>query len=167
MIARLLLLFALLLPASLAAQSLPDIRAADLNKKKIHWPADLAAERTLLLVAFERKQQKDIDTWVNGMKLKAPGAPAWYEVPMIKNPGGLVRSFIDGGMRRGIPAPADRARVVTVYGDKKAMLKQMAISDESMVHALVVARDGRIIIHVPGRFSEAGAQQLEAALSAR
>ena len=162
-----LLLFAMLIPASLAAQSLPEIRAADLNRKKIHWPADLPAERTLLLVAFERKQQKDIDGWVGGMKLKAPGAPAWYEVPMISNPGALVRSFIDGGMRRGIPSPVDRARVVTVYGDKQAMKQQMGISDEKRVHALVVARDGKIIAHVAGNFSEAGAKEIEAALIAR
>jgi hypothetical protein len=157
-----LLVLALAVPA--AAQILPPISAADLNKKKIVWPRDLTAERTLLIIAFDRAQQAQVDGWVAGLRLKSPGAPAWYEVPLINNPGGLIRSFIDGGMRRGIPSVQDRAHVVTLYGDKKALMKTMGLTNEKTVHALVVDRAGRIIAGVSSSYSAAGAATLNKAL---
>jgi hypothetical protein len=160
----LLCALALLSAGPVSAQTLPPIKAADLNKKPVSWPAGLPAARTILLIAFERKQQAQIDTWVAGLRLKAPGAPAWFEVPMIKDPGRFIRGFIDGGMRRGIPSPADRARVVTVYGDKKALLKSMGIASEAVVHAVVVERSGRITARVSGEYSPAGAAQIMAAV---
>jgi hypothetical protein len=155
---------ALLSAGPASAQTLPPIKAADLNKKPVSWPAGLPAARTILLIAFDRKQQAQIDGWVAGMRLKAPGAPAWFEVPMIKDPGRFIRGFIDGGMRRGIPSTADRAHVVTVYGDKKALLRSMMITNETVVHALVVERSGRIVDRIDGPYSAAGAARILAAV---
>jgi hypothetical protein len=157
-------LMALALAVPAAAQVLPPITASDLNKKKISWPRDLTADRTLLIIAFDRAQQAQVDGWVAGLRLKAPGAPPWYEVPLINNPGGIIRSFIDGGMRRGIPNVQDRAHVVTLYGDKKAVMKAMALTSEKTVHALVVDRTGRILARVSGAYSVADALLITRAL---
>ncbi len=145
-------------------QTLPPLKAADLNKRPISWPAGLPAAKTILLIAFQRGQQAQIDEWVRGLKLKSPGAPAWFEVPMIKDPGGIARWFIDNGMRSGIPNPADRAHVVTVYGNKQALMKSMGLPNETTVHALVVDRAGRVLERVSGPYSSAGAQRIEEAL---
>jgi hypothetical protein len=146
------------------AQVLPPIKAANLNKQAVSWPAGLPAARTILLVAFDRKQQTQIDGWVAGMKLKAPGSPAWFEVPLIKDPGGFIRGFIDGGMRRGIPSTADRARVVTLYGDKKKLMASMGLTSDAVVHVLIVERSGRIVERVSGAYSAAGATRILSAL---
>jgi hypothetical protein len=77
------------LSSAASAQVLPPIKAANLNKQAVNWPSGLPAARTILIIAFDRAQQRQIDGWVAGMGLKAAGAPAWYEVPVINNPGGL------------------------------------------------------------------------------
>lgn len=146
------------------AQVLPPIKASNLNKQPVAWPKDLPAERTILIIAFERKHQSLVDGWVAGMRLKAPDAPAWFEVPIINNPGGVARWFIDNGMRSGIPNKSDRARVVTVYGNKAALMASMKISDASTVHAVVVERSGRIVARASGAYSRANAEQILTAL---
>jgi hypothetical protein len=146
------------------AQILPPIKAATLNKQPISWPAGLPAARTILMIAFDRKQQSQIDGWVVGLQLKAANAPSWFEVPLIKNPGRLVRTFIDSGMRRGIPITADRAHVVTVYGDKKRLMAAMGISNEAVIHIIVVERSGRIVQRASGAFNPASAGPILAAV---
>ena len=42
----------------------PSLQASDLNKRKIELPGGLAGELNVLLVAFQREQQKDVDTWL-------------------------------------------------------------------------------------------------------
>jgi hypothetical protein len=150
--------------AQVDAQTLPPIAAYDLNKKPISWPAGLPAERTILIIAFTRGQQNNVDSWVRGMALKSPGAPAWFEVPMISNPGGIARFFIDNGMRGGIPNVQDRARVVTVYTNKAAMMTAMGLPNETQVHVLVVTRMGKILVRVSGDHSPAGEAAIRQAL---
>lgn len=42
----------------------PSLEGSDLNKRKIQLPGGLAGEMNVLLVAFQREQQKDVDTWL-------------------------------------------------------------------------------------------------------
>jgi hypothetical protein len=139
------------------ARSLPNIKATDLNKKAVNWPAGLPSDRTVLIIAFTRGQQVQVDGWVSGLKLKSPGGPAWFEVPLINNPGSIARYFIDNGMRGGIPGTEARSHVVTVYGKKAELMKQMGLFGEKTVHVLVVDRKGNILESVSGAYSEAGA----------
>jgi hypothetical protein len=139
------------------ARSLPNIKATDLNKKAVNWPAGLPSDRTVLIIAFTRGQQSQVDGWVSGLKLKSPGGPAWFEVPLINNPGSIARYFIDNGMRSGIPGTVARSHVVTVYGKKAMLMKQMGLVGEKTVHVLVVDRKGNILESVSGAYSEAGA----------
>jgi hypothetical protein len=147
------------------AQSMPSIKSVDLNKKAIVWPRDLTAERTLIFVAFRQGQQSNIDGWVSGMNLKAERAPSWFEVPIISDPGSVGRWFINNGMRSGIPSKADRARIVTIYGKKAAMMKAMDLPNETQIHALVVDKAGKIILRVSGDYSLNGAALINDALS--
>jgi hypothetical protein len=159
-----LLLLAGFTASPVLAQSIPSVTAYDLNKKKIVWPDALAAQRTVMIIAFTRSQQAQVDGWVNGLNLKAPGAPAWFEVPLINDPGSVARWFIDNGMRSGIRDASARARVVTVYGNKAAMMKTMGLAGEDRVHAIVVDRRGKIMARASGAFSESGAAPILAAL---
>jgi hypothetical protein len=145
------------------AQQLPAVTAQDLNKKKISWPRDFTGDRTVLIIAFGRNQQVFIDGWVAGLQLKKPGAAPWYEVPLINNPGSFVRSFIDSGMRRGIPSVEDRAHVVTLYVKKKQFMQTLGLPDEN-VHVLVVDKTGKVLSRVTGTYSAEAATPTLAAL---
>jgi hypothetical protein len=139
------------------ARSLPNIKATDLNKKAVNWPAGLPSDRTVLIIAFTRGQQSQVDGWVSGLKLKSSGGPAWFEVPLINNPGSIARYFIDNGMRSGIPGTEARSHVVTVYAKKAELMKQMGLVGEKTVHVLVVDRKGNILESVSGAYNDAGA----------
>lgn len=161
---HIILAMALTFSTHLHAQTLPAVSATTLGKQAVQWPQGLPAERTLLLVAFSRSQQADVDTWVNGLHLKAAHAPAWFEVPLINNPGNLGRWFIDNGMRRGIASAEERAHVVTIYTDKKAMMRQMGMTDDTRIHAVVVDRSGKIHSDTLGVFTPKAAEQIKSKL---
>src|SRR5882757_7621525 len=42
----------------------PAVSAYALNKSRMNLPADLAGQSNLLLLSFEREQQKEIDSWL-------------------------------------------------------------------------------------------------------
>jgi hypothetical protein len=141
----------------------PSITAADLNGREIALPAGLPAERTLLLVAYQREQQYDVDDWIAALDLRA-GAIPWLELPVIRDRGWLFRTYVDWGMRTGITAEAARARVVTLYTDPEAFRSGLGLGDASTIHALVVDRTGRVLARADGRFDAARWAPLAAAL---
>ena len=155
-------------PASNAASSqavaaFPAIQTKDLNGRELRLPQDLPGERTIVLVAFEREQQTNVDTWTAGLHLPN-GKAAWLELPVIDDPGALARWFINGGMRRGIKDHQIWAHVVTLYTTKAKFNAALGIQSEKQVQALVVDRQGRILERVVGDYSEAGAARIQTAL---
>jgi hypothetical protein len=151
-------------PFAVGAQQFPDVSAKDLNKKPVSWPRDFNTDRTVLIFAYDRDQQDMVDSWVKGLGLKTPGAAAWFEVPLINNPGKFVRSFIDNGMRRGIPTVEARAHVVTLYVKKKEFMKTMQLPDED-VHVLVLDRSGKVVSRAKGIYTATSAQSISSALA--
>lgn len=57
------------------------------------------------LVALEREQQGDVDSWMPFLDSVAATRRdlRTYELPVLGRGYRLMRPFIDGGMRRGIP----------------------------------------------------------------
>jgi hypothetical protein len=41
----------------------PTVEGKDLNDRRLTLPADFAAPASLVFVAFERKQQGEVDSW--------------------------------------------------------------------------------------------------------
>jgi len=118
-------------------------------------PADFPADRTLVVVAFQRGQQSLVDRWIE--RAVAAGVPptprgasgtvpvAVVEVPVLSTQWRPVRRFIDGGMTAGIGDPDVLARTITVYTDVAAFQRLLATPSSNDVHALVVDRDGTIL----------------------
>jgi len=145
----------------------PQVKASNLNKKVLQLPADLQGHPRLVLVAFERQQQQDVDTWLAVMpalQKEHPGL-AYYELPTISRLNGMVRWFIDNGMRGGIPDPAQRERTITLYLDKAPFEKALAIGSEKQIHALLLDRDHKVIWRAEGRYSAEKGTALAAALA--
>jgi hypothetical protein len=141
---------------------LPTVQAESLNEKPITVPANLPCDSTLLLIAFEREQQKNIDTWVVGLKLKGSKI-AWLETPVINPQMGFVQGFINGGMRRGIPDTELRDRTVTLFTDRKAFIESMKLGKgTASIYAAVVDRAGAVLAVADGDYSEAAAALLMA-----
>lgn len=67
-------------------------------------PADLKGELNVVLIAFQREQQRDVGSWLPFLKsvTESQRDVRVHEVPTLGRRYKLMRPFIDGGMRRGI-----------------------------------------------------------------
>ena len=144
---------------------MPITSGKDLNGKPWSVPKGLPAERTLVLLGFDEPQQVAIDTWTQGLGLDLPANTIpWVEMPLIDNPGMIMRWFIDTGMRGGIKGGALRSHIWTAYTDKKEFLQSCGINSESEIKVLVVDRAGKVLRSESGEYPTEGAARILNAL---
>jgi hypothetical protein len=144
----------------------PNVQASNLEKREMNLPADFEGERNLLLVAFEREQQRDVDTWLREMKRfeESDAGFRYYELPTIQKMNSLARWFIDSGMRRGIPDRKARQRTITLYLEKKPFCDALGIEDQRKIYEFLVDRSGKVLWKAEGDFDEAKGASLRSAL---
>ncbi|WP_395088688.1 hypothetical protein [Armatimonas sp.] len=140
----------------------PRVQADNLEGKKLSFPQDFAGELNLVFVAFQRNQQRDIDTWVPLAKelMKAHPKLRLYEFPVIGKMIGLMRDFVNNGMRRGIPDPATRAITITIYSDKGAFMRPLGLKDQKKIYAFIVTPKGDVLWRTEGPRTESGEKSL-------
>ena len=143
----------------------PRLSASSLEGKTMRLPEDFAGDRNLLLIAFQREQQQNVDTWLHEMKRfeLSPGFQ-YYELPTIDRLNPLYRWFINRGMRRGIPDRNARSRTITLYLDKLSFRKALGLPDERRIYAVLVDRSGQVVWRAEGDFDEARAASLQKAI---
>ncbi len=135
----------------------PTIQSENLNKETITLPDDLRGNPALLLIAYRQDQQENINTWlghIGTIEEQIPGVRI-LELPTISSRNwGWMAGFIDGGMRKGIPDPAARARTVTLYTDVGLFNQALMIDDTNTIHAVLLDRDSRVVARVDGDYSD-------------
>ena len=147
-------------PAGKRGIRFPEVRGRSLLGFEFALPRELPGELTLVVVAFERRQQDRVDRWIAravsaGLPPTVRGAPgrlplADVELPVLSSLWRPVRRMIDGGMTAGIGDPDVLARTITVYTDVRAFQAALGIPGSDDVHALVVRRDGTVLAHASG-----------------
>jgi len=154
----------------------PEVAGRTLLGEDVALPADIPADRTLVVVAFQRGQQGQVDRWID--RAVAAGVPptprgqaapmpvAVVEIPVLSSQWRPVRRFIDGGMTSGIGDPDVLARTITVYTDAGAFRSSLAIPSNADVWAFVVTRDGAIHARAHGDPDDAAWDPVAAALLA-
>ena len=165
------MLLTLALSIALVADTVhfPVVTSTNLEGKTLTLPRDFAGERNIVFVAFLRKQQEDVDTWVPFVKQvigRTPGVD-YYELPTIKRMVAPMRWMINRGMKGGIDDRSARDRTVTLYIDKDAFKQALGITDENVIHVLVVDRAGHVLWQTTGSFGAEKGRELEAALARR
>jgi hypothetical protein len=141
----------------------PALDSETLEKQAVRLPQDFQGERNLLLIAFKREQQKDIDTWLMQMKRfeDIDKGFRYYEIPAIERMNRFMRWFISTGMRTGIPDVKARERTITLYIDKEPFKKSLQITDEKKIYAVVVDRSGTVLWRATGPYDEANGKSLQ------
>jgi hypothetical protein len=138
----------------------PSVEGDSLSKRHFGLPQDLPGERTLILIAFEARQQRELDTWIEGLQLGKASAP-WIETPVIDPPNAVFRWIIDSGMRRGLPDAGSRERTITLYTERKAFCLSMGMtSGDKSVYVAVVNRSGNVLAMADGSYSASKAAPL-------
>jgi len=143
----------------------PSVAGVALSGERVRFPEDLMGAPALLLCAYRRGTQMDVDRWAAFAGRELPHL-AVFELPII--PALIWRplqGLIDGGMRGGVPR-AQWSRVVTLY--EEGAKARAFIGDGGGDRAQVVLLDaaGTVAFHDAGGFRESGARRLAAALAA-
>jgi hypothetical protein len=135
----------------------PSITAENLNRVAVTIPDDLAGSPALILMAYKRNQQTNVNTWlghIDRMESQIPGLRV-LETPTISSRRwGWMAGFIDGGMRSGIPDLEARERTVTLYTDVGDLNTALGIESVRTIYAVLLADDGRVLAIEPGDYSD-------------
>ena len=146
----------------------PTVSGFNLERKELEFPRDFGGELNLLFVPFLQRQQLTVNTWLpfaQELEQIVPGL-VYYELPTIDEMSALSRTFINEGMRAGIPDPKARQRTVTLYIDTESFRRSLDIPGKDQVHILLVDRAGNILWRTTGDFDLDKGQALVEAIKA-
>ncbi|MGE5532539.1 MAG: hypothetical protein ACM3VW_10540 [Bacteroidota bacterium] len=144
----------------------PAVSGSNLNREELEFPRDFRGALNLLFVPFLQSQQTIVNTWIPFADQLESSLPelAYYELPTINELPALSRTFINEGMRAGIPNAKARARTVTLYIDTAKFMGALGIPSKEEVHVLLVDRGGEILWRTTGSFDEAKGSALAGAI---
>jgi len=130
----------------------PQVDGSSLSGTSHRLPGTLAGDRNLLLIAFRRWHQTDVDTWVPVAEALGAELPDFraYELPVISQTYRPVSGFIDGGMRGGIPDPQVRETTITMYINRKQFLNDLQIPSVGAIVPMLVTPAGEILWRTTG-----------------
>jgi hypothetical protein len=131
------------------------------------FPDDFAGDINLVFIAFLRRHQELIDEWVPFVEELAREHPElhYYEFPTLPRRGFIYRTFLNEGMRAGIPDQATRARTITLYLDKRTFRKALGIENEQLMWLYLFDRSGNVLWRTEGKFSSKKGAALSDALN--
>jgi hypothetical protein len=144
----------------------PNVRGANLKREKLSLPQDFSGELVIALVAFQQWQQRQVDTWIplaEQLEQDYIGM-SYYELPVIRQMNILSRTFINEGMRAGIPNPKARERTVTLYLDKTDFRAALGMPHEQSIYVLLLTATGKVLWKTEGEFTTDKGEALRTAV---
>jgi hypothetical protein len=133
----------------------PQVSGRNLKRHKFVFPEDFPARYTIVLMAFYRHHQKDIDTWIpfaSHVENKYEDL-AYVELPVIYKMSAIGQFLLNEGMRAGIPDRDAREKTITLYLDKPDFLDSLGIDSEDDIQILLVEKGGEVLWKETGVFS--------------
>lgn len=145
----------------------PTVSGFNLNRQELEFPRDFGGDLNLLFVPFLQYQQTIVNTWIPLADKLESSFPelAYYELPTINELPALSRTFINEGMRAGIPNAKARERTITLYIDLTGFMRALSIPTKDEVHVLLVDRQGSILWRTTGSLDEAKGSALAGAIA--
>lgn len=153
-------------PEASPSMTFPVVVSYNLDKNKVTLPGDLQGELNLLLLPFEREQQKDVDSWMPVVKEVATSRPGFrhYLLPVFAKENFLYRWWMNASLRSDLPQNQERQFIIPIYTNRKDFLRQLQITSDHEITLLLVEKDGRVIWRATGAFTAAKRASLESAL---
>ena len=129
----------------------PQISAETLAGKKIILPDSAQGKITLIIIAFKRESQPQLDSWLRPFMGEYGNKPGFtfYEIPMLAWYWKLMGWMIDSGMRSGIEKEKHK-NVMTYYGDYSIYRRVLGLDDVTFGYAFLLDREGVIRWHSRG-----------------
>jgi hypothetical protein len=147
----------------------PQLKARNLLGKDVELPEAFEGDPSVVMVAFRRGQQRQVDSWVPWLEGQAERCPnlRFYELPALARMWTPFRASIDGGMATAINDPIVLARTLTIYGNLSLVTGPLEIRRRSTISLFLVERGGSISWRGEGAFDEAAAKELSALFEGR
>lgn len=147
----------------------PPLVSETLNEDRVDLPVDFQGMVNLLLIAFERDQQAQINSWLSPAALMADDFPGfdYYELPVLGRGWRLLQGWIDSGMRSGIPDPAQRARTISIYSSKTDFMEALHLEADDRIYALLIDESHCVVWRTEGPATDAALAELEEEVAAR
>jgi len=145
----------------------PQATGSNLLRKRIELPGGLTEQFNIVVIAYQQWQQPHGDTWIptlGELEQAFPGL-ADYELPTIYEMNFLSRTFLNEGMRAGIPNQKARERTITLYLDKAGFRRSLGIESEGEITVLLIDRAGQVYWRTTGVFEEVKARELAQTLA--
>jgi hypothetical protein len=133
----------------------PVVSGFNLNRQEYDFPRDFGGDFNLVIIPFQQYQQQMVNTWlpfVQELEASFPGF-IYYELPTIYDMPVLSRTFINEGMRAGIPDQTARERTITLYLNKETFKTALDIPSEDDIYLFVVDRNGEILWRTTGEYT--------------
>jgi hypothetical protein len=145
----------------------PVVSGANLKRQQMEFPRDFGRDYNLVFVPFQQHQQTTVNSWIPfAQELETEfDRFMYYEFPTIRGMSALSRTFINEGMRAGIPDPVSRERTITLYLDKESFKNDLGIKTEGDISLFLVDREGRILWRGMGEYQPAKGRELQQILS--
>lgn len=145
----------------------PEVSGKNLKRKKLTFPSDFPADFTIVLMAFQRHQQWDIDTWLPFVQQLENDYRdlAYVELPVVYKMGPLGQFMLNEGMRAGIPDQKARERTITLYLNKTSFLNKLGIDSQEKIQILLVTKAGEVLFREEGKFTPEKEAALRGTLS--
>ena len=143
--------------APMTAIRFPEVAGRDIDGNDFVVPTDFAGDLNLVLMAFTREHQYDVNTWLPHVRELESSRQGFrvYEVPTLWEMNWLQRKQLDFWMSTGIQDPLARATTITLYTDLQALQPALALPDFDTIQVLLVDRDGLVVWRSEGAFSKA------------
>jgi hypothetical protein len=140
----------------------PVVSGNNLNREEFEFPRDFSGKLNLVIIPFQQQQQLIVNTWIPYLQEIEGTYPGfvYYELPTIYELPTLSRTFINEGMRAGIPDELSRQRTITLYLDKETFKDALNIPSEDQIYLFLVNQAGEILWSETGEFTQEKAQSL-------
>ncbi len=126
------------------------------------------SERILALVTFNRDQRKQVESWINGLKLHQDRSIAWIRMPVVNDPRDPQRrAAAESRLMARYASPQERANLLPVITDRDAFVQAAGLRDADRAYVLVINRNGEVLARVAGEFDETKAEVLRDTLLMR
>lgn len=144
----------------------PEVTGSNLLRQKVTLPGDLQGELNILFVAFQQWHQAWVDSWVPMARQVEQAFPVvqFYELPVIWKMNRFSQTFINEGMRAGIPNQNTRKKTITLYTDKGAFRQALDLPHEETIYVLVVDQQGNVLWRTEGVYSQEKGEALTKAI---
>jgi len=143
----------------------PKISAETLSKKAIEFPKDVKGKPTVIMIAFKRDAQDQIDPWQQAISKKYKSKEInYYEIPMMSGGLKIISGIIDGGMRGGV-APALHDFVASYYGNLDNYISYLNVNKDKNCYLFLLDKNGIIKFKTESTINAAKMQELETNIS--